>query len=655
LPGRVMPEAALQPEEDVVKEASEQIADGVAVDWNALFARARTAEEREQLDGLRLLEDIARLASDGGADDDTALDDENPGDEEPAVQPDGSFGSWGKYRLRERVGEGSFGSVYRAIDPQLDLEVAIKILHERVDDPRTREALLAEGRMLAKVKHPNVVSVFGMEFEGTQAGLCTEFVRGDTLEAMLGARGPMPPRQAVSIAQDLCGALAAVHAAGLVHRDVKARNVMQEQSGRIVLMDFGTGRTARQLAAGRIGNSGTPLYMAPEVLVADQSASESSDVYSLGVVLYHLVTSRYPVEAGTVDELKAAHRDRRYRPVTDYQPDLPFAFVRVVQRAIAPDAASRYADAGAFLAALRRVFPNERPIKAVARRLLLSLAAAAMTAGVLIGLGAMSSRAFNLALERSAFATDRLSDWLTVGVRSSVLLVIFLIFALVPAGLCLIARRLLIGVSATARRWDERARDGLRAAARRLRLDDASALASWILLLSIGAFVSAYIHFSPLLDATVSTISTAPAELLAALSPAAQSYQESYRYTFVLLALATAAAWLAAIRLAYRRGQTMNRGLLGAGIGTLVLILGTSVLPYRLVHKDAEFRAAAWRGSRCYIIGERADEVLLFCPGQPPPRTQVLPKNVEGLERLETSENIFTGFSAAAAASSSIH
>src|SRR5262249_55904160 len=153
--------------------------------------------------------------------------------------------------------------------------------------------------------------VLGIESHGGQVGLCMDFVKGQTLEDVLREQGTFSPGEAVLIGQDLCRALAAVHQAGLVHRDVKARNVMREQAGRIVLMDFGTGGAALALreSAGRdIG--GTPLYMAPEVL-RGEPASVQSDVYSLGVLLYYLVTGRYPVEAASLDELDAAHREGR--------------------------------------------------------------------------------------------------------------------------------------------------------------------------------------------------------------------------------------------------------------------------------------------------------------------------------------------------------
>ena len=130
--------------------------------------------------------------------------------------------TWGRYRLVEKVGEGSFGSVYRAWDSELEREVAVKILHPRVANSQLKSRLLREGRALAKVRHPNVVSVLGVESHGDRVGLCMEFVRGETLATVLGRRGAFNAREAALIGEDVCRALAAVHRAGFVHRDVKA-------------------------------------------------------------------------------------------------------------------------------------------------------------------------------------------------------------------------------------------------------------------------------------------------------------------------------------------------------------------------------------------------------------------------------------------------
>lgn len=250
---------------------------------------------------------------------------------------------WGRLELFERLGEGAFGEIYRAFDPQLERDVAVKLLH--VGKRSTEKRVLAEARALARVRHPNVVIVHDAEVRDGRAGLSMEFIRGQTLASLLKAHGRLGPTEATAIALALCRALAAVHNEGLLHRDIKAQNVMREEGGRIVLMDFGAGQRRDVVDHGPARLTGTPLYLAPEVLEGGH-ATVQSDLYSLGVLLYHLVTDDYPVTGTSLDELKVAHRQGGRVRLHDARPDLPDPFVRVVERAIDADPGRRYQSAG---------------------------------------------------------------------------------------------------------------------------------------------------------------------------------------------------------------------------------------------------------------------------------------------------------------------
>ena len=260
-------------------------------------------------------------------------------------------GRWGRLELIGLVGRGTFGDVYRARDSQLQREVAVKLLHTNNRQAEVVDRMLQEARALARVEHPNVVIVHDAEERDGRVGLCMEFIRGRTLAEILSTEGARGAREAALIGQDLCQALAAVHAAGLLHRDIKAQNVMREDGGRVVLMDFGAGLAVgdKPTRAGRI--TGTPLYLAPEVLEHGE-ASVRSDIYSLGVLLYHLVTNDYPVRGQTPAELIDAHHHGRVRRLRDMAPALPAWFVRVVEKAIAPNPGDRFATAGELEAAL---------------------------------------------------------------------------------------------------------------------------------------------------------------------------------------------------------------------------------------------------------------------------------------------------------------
>jgi serine/threonine-protein kinase len=210
--------------------------------------------------------------------------------------------------------------------------------------------MLQEARRIARVRHPHVVHVYGAERHEERVGLWMELVRGESLDAVVTRDGPLSADAAARIGTELCGAVGAVHAAGLLHRDIKAQNVIRDESGRHVLMDFGAGE---ERASARPRVTGTPLYIAPEIL-AGGAASVASDVYSLGVLLFYLTTGAFPVQASSVEGLAAAHRSRARRTLRQVNPNIPAGFARVVDRALSEDPSARYGSAAELEQALRR-------------------------------------------------------------------------------------------------------------------------------------------------------------------------------------------------------------------------------------------------------------------------------------------------------------
>ncbi len=268
---------------------------------------------------------------------------------------------WGPLVLLDKVGEGSFGEVYRAWDVTLEREVALKLMRAAAEDP----TLVREGRMLARVRHPNVVTVYGADRHDNRSGVWMDFIEGDTLAAIVEERGSFGAMEALLVGVDVCRALAAVHHAGLLHRDIKAQNVMRERGGRIVLMDFGLGHEAAAGPAADFG--GTPLYIAPE-LFRGEPASVRSDIYAAGVLLFHLVSGAYPVRGSTIRELYDAHADQSRQTLRDLRPDLPSSFAKAVEKAIASDPARRYATAGQMTAALEAALGTRRVALPLTRR-----------------------------------------------------------------------------------------------------------------------------------------------------------------------------------------------------------------------------------------------------------------------------------------------
>ena len=321
---------------------AEAISDGRPADWESVERALESDSDRELVRELRLLAGLADAHR-------TAA-----GEAETAIAP----ARWGVLEMRERLGSGTFGTVYRAWDPRLAREVALKLLPGEGAAPGHA---VEEGRLLARVRHPHVITVFGADAIDGRVGIWMELIRGRTLAALLRDHGPFSAREAAAMGAELCAALAAVHRAGLVHRDVKAQNVMREAGGRLVLMDFGAGQEYASGSTAR--NVGTPIYMAPE-LFDGAPASPRSDIYSLGVLLFHIVSGEYPVPAATADAVREAHARGERRRLIDLRPDLPRAFVLAVDRALARDPAERFETAGAMEGALTRAFDPDARVPA---------------------------------------------------------------------------------------------------------------------------------------------------------------------------------------------------------------------------------------------------------------------------------------------------
>ncbi|HXV13891.1 MAG TPA: serine/threonine-protein kinase, partial [Candidatus Krumholzibacteria bacterium] len=289
---------------------------------------------------------------------------------------------WGPLEVKQPLGAGSFGEVFAAWDPTLARDVALKLRSPEVGALRW----LDEARNLARVRHPHVLTVHGADVLDGRAGIWTELITGRTLEQELEISGPFPATETLRIGRDIASALVAVHAAGLVHGDIKASNIMLEDGEsprRAVLVDFGS---ADQL----LGQDdippylvGTPLTMAPEVLDG-KPATSASDVYGLGATLFRLLTGRYPVETASLDDLKRAHASGEPRSARSVAPNVSPRLSRVLERALEPDPARRWPDARAFKRALDDVADPTRRIRA--RAAAIGASAAALAAIVVLGI-----------------------------------------------------------------------------------------------------------------------------------------------------------------------------------------------------------------------------------------------------------------------------
>jgi serine/threonine-protein kinase len=335
----------MMPDRDRYQALLESLADGAEVDWAALDSSAATSAERQRYRNLRLVARVAELHRTLTLDEEALF---------PALERDVPTGlppAWGHLHVGERIASGAYGEIYVAHDPQLNRDVALKILRRGAATGHSLDQLLVEARTLAKVRHGNVVTIHGAEVRDGQVGLWMELIHGQTLETWLRTHGTMGGGEAGALGVDVCRAVAAVHAAGLVHGDIKAQNVMREDGGRLVLMDFGAGRAQGSIAA---NVAGTPMYLAPEVL-AGAPPTPRSDIYSVGVLLFHLLTGGYPCTADDLNGLRAAHANGSRAWLRDLRPDLPDHLVEAIERALDPDPAGRFATAGEMEHAVGRV------------------------------------------------------------------------------------------------------------------------------------------------------------------------------------------------------------------------------------------------------------------------------------------------------------
>jgi TolB-like protein/Tfp pilus assembly protein PilF len=324
------------------------ILDGRPVDW----ASAESSEDLSARSLVPFLQTVARIAEayrDGGPT--RSINSGDPSDQsKPSARSPTSIPTqWGHLRVLERIGRGAFGDVYRAWDSRLDREVALKLLAEHDALPDDGTTIVEEGRLLARVHHRNVVTIYGADRVDNHVGLWMELVRGDTLQQTIERGRSFSAADVVRIGIELAGAIGAVHDAGLLHRDVKPHNIMLAEDGRVVLMDFGAGHDSR--TGEHPGLSGTPLYLAPELLTGG-APSVASDIYSVGVVLFYLLTRSYPIRGQSLSDLRRAHESRPAADVRLSRPDVPRPLARIISRAMDPVSSRRQPTAGALAAEL---------------------------------------------------------------------------------------------------------------------------------------------------------------------------------------------------------------------------------------------------------------------------------------------------------------
>ncbi len=266
-----------------------------------------------------------------------------------------------RYELEDRLGSGGMSTVYRATDRVLERTVAVKVLAEHLsDDEKFVARFRREALAVAKLVHPNIVQVYDTGVDQGRHFIVMEYVEGKSGAQLLQRDGALRPGTAVEIAAQACAGLEYAHRQGIIHRDVKPGNLMViggpaggPPEMTVKLADFGIARAAEQTRLTQVGSVvGTAAYLSPEQSRGEE-ATPISDVYSLGVVVYQLLTGRLPYEGNSLAELAIRRENERPLPPTSYKPDIPEALSQAVLRGLENEPEDRYVDALAFAAALR--------------------------------------------------------------------------------------------------------------------------------------------------------------------------------------------------------------------------------------------------------------------------------------------------------------
>jgi serine/threonine-protein kinase len=631
----------------------ELVADGEAVDWDALERAAPDEESRALLRRLRLIAEVGQVHR-SQADESPVGETTEPvptapsgGGWPPPRQPHVATASapgegriWGHLQLVRKIGEGSYGEVYHAHDTWLDHPVALKLLKPEAESRVQPSDLLHEARKLARVRHVNVVTVHGADRHDGRVGFWMDFIDGETLAARV-AKGRLSAGEAVSIGQEVCRALAAVHQAKLIHRDVKAQNVMRaHDGGRIILMDFGAG----EFVGGSPGSraQGTPLYLAPELLQGE-SANVRTDIYAAGVLLYHLVTGGFPVEAGSLAALVEAHRRGDRRRLRDERPDLPESFIAIVERAIDPDPAKRYASAGQMEAKLAgEPITRPEPATVVTQRtageatweyVRRTAKAVAVLAGLTVLFGFAAARGFEIILRIEPDFALGLAGILYVGVQGMIPFVAYWAFGVAVLGGLAVVR--FVTGSLLSRPWNRlvtfaSAWDPVVTAS-------AIALAGAALWVIVNVVVFAD-FFSALYEVMEDP---ATSRDLSILGSAGRSRHVNHFFVSTYLSMGLALVvwrWFPALE---RRTTALStvRLLKWSVVAVALALMAWTVLPRRIVWE--RYPVVEFDNRTGFVIGTAGEDLLVYEPDQPGRPRRRIRQDISGFRKTAETGFLF--------------
>ena len=249
-----------------------------------------------------------------------------------------------RYQLQERLGAGGMAMVYRAHDLTLERTVAIKILRKDFsNDSSFRQRFHQEAKAAANLSHPNIVTVHDFGLYADQLFIIMEYVPGNDLKTLLKGRNRFNPAEALDLVIQACAGIGYAHRAGLVHCDIKPQNMLVTPDNRLKVVDFGIARLMATISPDEQSDVvwGSPQYFSPEQ-AAGMAPSPASDVYSLGVVLYEMLTGRLPFIASSAEELARLHRDTLPPSPRRFNPSIPIPLEQILLKVLSKEPSSRY-------------------------------------------------------------------------------------------------------------------------------------------------------------------------------------------------------------------------------------------------------------------------------------------------------------------------
>jgi serine/threonine-protein kinase len=560
----------------------------------------------------------------------------------------------GHYRVVRKLGEGGMGVVYLAEDERLGRQVALKVLSPalRGAGSPTKAQLLAEARSAAVLNHAGIVTLHDVFEHDGELVTVMEYVEGRPLSDLI-ALEPTPLGFTLRLTCQLADALAYAHGRGIIHCDLKPANIHVLPNGLPKILDFGL---ARAIATSGVPDRpadapvfGTPGYLAPEQLLG-REATAAGDVYALGVIFYQLLTSLPPFRTDDPGQLFLDTITATPLPPSTHVPGIPPEVDQLALRCLAKSGRERL-QPHELSRSLNAILLKLEPVRELAstrprwqERIISGLYATAAITGVvtLMGLAASSSYTQPLGLS-GRFATESAWEWPIWGVRSLVAVAgvaaVISVLLLTGRGACQLAlatigplRRLCQPLGA----MSARARAAIASS-------PSAAIGSALLFAQVIVVGGMTWRFWSILAALNSFLLGGP-DPLDALGLPNRPDHRLLGYLLTLTVFVFGIGWYQLWRQARSRGEQEARPMIRAGV---LLTVGSALvfqaMPYRILfHSRGEL--VSYRSQRCYLVGQRGEDAVVFCPHRAPPRVQIVKAADPALRREGVVESIFSGF-----------